>query len=257
MSSPSASTVLVTGAASGIGFAIAKALMLAGQQVIALDQDSDSLGELDKISSGKVHCEKADVSEAKSVSDAIDRGVAKLGPIRGVVNSAGTGADVPAQETTVDLFKHILDVNLLGSFLVAQQCIARMETPGDVSIINISSVSGILGSKGRAAYSASKGGIDALTRTLAVEWALLGVRVNSIAPGPIDTPLARFVHTANVRRQWTERVPLERYGTPDDVAKLALFLLDGSRSGYITGQTICVDGGFSVAGLRPQMEASS
>ena len=242
-----AATVIVTGAASGIGLATVHALVDAGVAVIACDRDAAALDRIE-VAASPIHREAFDVADDAAIGAAIDRGIAALGLVCGVVNAAGTGRSVPAAETDAALFRSILDVNLVGSFVVAREAAARMAAGG--SIVNIGSVSGIRGNAGRAAYGASKGGIDALTRILATEWATKGVRVNTVAPGPIDTPLARAVHDAATRREWEALVPMARYGTPEEVTTAILFLLDDARSGYITGQTLCVDGGFVAAGLR-------
>jgi NAD(P)-dependent dehydrogenase (short-subunit alcohol dehydrogenase family) len=121
---------------------------------------------------------------------------------------------------------------------------------GGGSIVNIASVSGIRGNAGRVAYGSSKGGVITMTKVLAVELAAMGIRVNAIAPGPIETPLVREMHTAQSRAEWLRGVPLDRYGDPSEIAGTAIFLLDSSKSSFITGQTISVDGGFTAAGLR-------
>jgi NAD(P)-dependent dehydrogenase (short-subunit alcohol dehydrogenase family) len=124
-----------------------------------------------------------------------------------------------------------------------------MRERGAGSIVNIASVSGIRGNSGRVAYGASKGGVITMTKVMAVELAPVGIRVNAIAPGPVETPLVREVHTDQARADWMRTVPQRRYGTPHEIAGAAIFLLDGRRSSFVTGQTICVDGGFTAAGL--------
>jgi NAD(P)-dependent dehydrogenase (short-subunit alcohol dehydrogenase family) len=124
-----------------------------------------------------------------------------------------------------------------------------MRPRGSGAIVNMASVSGIAGNQGRVAYGASKGGVIIMTKVMAVELAPLGIRVNAIAPGPIETPLVKQMHTSMSRDAWLRAVPQHRYGAPSEIAGTALFLLDAEKSGFITGQTICVDGGFSAAGL--------
>ena len=127
---------------------------------------------------------------------------------------------------------------------------------GRGSIVNITSVSGIRGNVGRVAYGASKGGVVTMTKVMAVELAPLGIRVNAVAPGPIETPLVREVHTENVRSEWMRVVPQRRYGTPEEVADAAIFLLDNRRASYVTGQILYVDGGFTAAGLMNNSKAT-
>lgn len=242
--------ILVTGAASGIGLATVDALLASGGKVVAADRDSAALASLQERDDVNLHCELLDITEEHEVGVVLDRGVAALGLLGGVVNCAGTGRDIPALETEGDFFRQLLDVNLVGNFVVAREAARRMIAAGGGSIVNVSSVSGIRGNAGRAAYGASKGGLDALTRILAAEWAEQAIRVNAVAPGPIETPLATLVHGKAVREQWQSLVPMRRYGMPPEVASVILFLLDTAQSGYMTGQTLCVDGGFTMAGLR-------
>jgi NAD(P)-dependent dehydrogenase (short-subunit alcohol dehydrogenase family) len=138
-------------------------------------------------------------------------------------------------------------VNLRGTFLVGQAC-ARAMVPGAV-IVNIASVSGMRGSTGRSAYGASKGGIINLSQVMALELAPLGVRVNVISPGPVDTPLVARMHDAEIRQIYTRAIPLARYGTPEEIAGAAVFLC-GADSTYVTGHVLVVDGGFMSAGIR-------
>jgi NAD(P)-dependent dehydrogenase (short-subunit alcohol dehydrogenase family) len=118
------------------------------------------------------------------------------------------------------------------------------------AIVNLASVSGLVGNQGRTAYGASKGGVIVMTKILALEFAPLGIRVNAIAPGPIDTPMVKEMHSEKARAAWVDLVPQQRYGTPADVASAAVFLLDARKSGYVTGQTICVDGGFTATRMK-------
>jgi NAD(P)-dependent dehydrogenase (short-subunit alcohol dehydrogenase family) len=199
---------------------------------------------------GLVHFTQLNVTDEEAVVRAIARCEAEVGPLTGLVNSAGIASDVPCLDTTTALFRKIVEVNLIGSFVVAREAARCMRGRGKGSIVNIASVSGIRGNSGRVAYGASKAGVISMTQVMAVELAPAGIRVNAIAPGPIETPLVRELHTEEARAGWLRAVPQRRYGTPEEVAATALFLLDESRSSFVTGQTICVDGGFTAAGVH-------
>jgi NAD(P)-dependent dehydrogenase (short-subunit alcohol dehydrogenase family) len=245
-------TVLVTGGASGIGLAVVEAALGEGWRVIVADLDP---GNLDRCRDSlgapgdRVRYEQMNVADEDTVVRVIAACEAEFGPLTGVVNSAGIGRDVPALDTSVDLFRKMLEVNLIGSFVVSREAARHMRARGAGSIVNIASVSGIMGNKGRVAYGASKGGVLTMTKVMAVELASIGIRVNAVAPGPIETPMVQEIHTPEVRAAWMTTVPQRRYGSPAEIAGAAIFLLDDRKSSYVTGQTICVDGGFTAAGI--------
>jgi NAD(P)-dependent dehydrogenase (short-subunit alcohol dehydrogenase family) len=244
-------SVLVTGGASGIGLAIAEAVLAEGWRAIIAARDERGLAAArERLGNpAEARFEILDVTDEAAVVAFIARCEAEFGGLSGLVNSAGIGRDVPALETSAELFRKILDINLIGSFVVAREAAKAMRGRGAGSIVNIASVSGISGNVGRTAYGASKGGVIVMTKVMAVELAPLGIRVNAIAPGPIDTPLVQEMHTSAARTAWTNAVPQRRYGTPAEIACAAMFLLDPEKSGFVTGQTLCVDGGFTAAGI--------
>ncbi|MFL5135901.1 MAG: SDR family NAD(P)-dependent oxidoreductase [Microvirga sp.] len=245
-------TVIVTGGASGIGLAVVEAILAEGWRAVVADLEQRNLDRCRDVlspSNNRVRFERMNVADEDEVVRTVAACEAEFGPITGVVNSAGIGRDVPALDTSVDLFRRMLEVNLIGSFIVSREAAKLMQVRGSGSIVNIASVSGVIGNRGRVAYGASKGGVITMTKVMAVELASIGIRVNAIAPGPIETPLVQEVHTPEVRAAWMTTVPQRRYGSPDEIAGAAIFLLDQRKSSYITGQTICVDGGFSIAGI--------
>jgi len=148
--------------------------------------------------------------------------------------------------------RKILDVNVVGTFIVARAAARLMKDRGGGAIVNIASVSGLRGGKGRSAYGASKGAVVVLTQVLANDLARYKIRVNAVAPGPVDTPMVKAVHTAADRALWLRHVPMRRYAEPGEIASVIEFLLDGTRSGFMTGEIVAVDGGFRGTGVMAE-----
>jgi len=241
-------TIFVTGGASGIGFAIVEAIRAEGWRAIIADVDLRNLDATHKTlgEHPAMRFEQLDVADENAVVKTIAACEKEFGPLTGVVNSAGIGRSAPALETSAELFRKILDVNLVGSFLVSREAAKAMRRRGG-AIVNMASVSGVTGNEGRTAYGAAKGGVNGMTKVMAVELAAFGIRVNAIAPGPIETPMVKELHSEAVRAVWKAAVPQHRYGTPAEIASAAMFLLDDRKSSFVTGQTLCVDGGFSAS----------
>lgn len=241
---------IVTGAASGIGRATADLLVERGWRVAYVDRDVGPLADVAARSAGgpDTIVRALDVTDEDAVIRLVAEVAETFGGLDGVVNSAGIAADFHVFDTTAELFRRILDINVVGTFLVGREAARQMTKTGG-AIVNLASISGLRGSKGRSAYGASKGGVVTLTQVMANDLAPHGIRVNAVAPGPIETPMVKAVHTAADREIYGRFVPMRRYGTPHEIASVICFLLDGTQSSYMTGEIVAVDGGFRGAGI--------
>lgn len=242
---------LITGGASGIGLATAKLLLQSDWKVAIVDRDESTLEPARKdLGAAKgVLLAPLDVTDEAAAGRVVAQVVETFGRLDGVVNSAGIAADIHTLDTPVDLFRKILDVNVVGTFIVARAAARIMKDRGGGAIVNIASISGLRGSKGRSAYGSSKGAVCVLTQVMANDLARFGIRVNAIAPGPVDTPMVQALHTQKDRALWARHLPMRRYGKPEEIASAIEFLLDGTRSSYVTGEIVAVDGGFRGAGI--------
>lgn len=242
---------VVTGGASGIGLATVTRLRDEGWPVAVMDSNADALAEAEAaLEDPDILLICVDVTDEDEVAEAFDQAADALGPIGALVNCAGIARDLPVQETTAEMFRQVVEVNLIGSFNTSRAALERMGNT--LAIVNISSVSGVRANRGRVAYGASKAGVKMMTEVMALELGARNVRVNCVAPGPVDTPLISRLHTDKDRKAWTDRVPQRRYGDPDEIAAAIAFLVSPEAS-YVNGHTLAVDGGFLAAGILPEV----
>jgi NAD(P)-dependent dehydrogenase (short-subunit alcohol dehydrogenase family) len=242
---------VVTGGARGIGFAIAKALARERAAVAVADIDGASAeaaaGSLEG-QGGRAIAVAVDIADPASVSAMVASVIDAFGHIDILINNAGVGGKTPFLETSLEEWNRIIGINLTGAFLVAQATAREMVKNKGGKIINIASLSGQRGGSGRAAYGSAKAGLELLTKVMAVELADYNINVNNIAPGAIETEMAKFAHDGATRAAYNYLIPMTRYGTPEEIADAAVFLCS-DESQYITGHTLNVDGGFRAAGL--------
>lgn len=251
MSSLAGTTAIVTGASRGIGAAAAAALAAAGARVGIIARDeaaatgtASAIGEATGLPTA---ARAADVAEPESLRVAITELAGQLGAPSILVNNAGAIDRSPAEELTEESWRRILDTNLGAAATAATTVLPLMRELGGGSIVNITSLSAHLGVRQAASYGASKTALLGLTRALALEWAPHRIRVNAVTPGYIDTTFTRPLVDGERAGPLLERIPLGRWGRPEDVAG-AIVYLASPTSAYVTGQTIVVDGGFSVDG---------
>ncbi len=245
----SGKTALVTGGNGGIGLGIARALAAAGASVAVAARNerktAAAVAEIESLGAKSLGV-RADVLSETSVADAVAATVEAFGGLDILVNNAGIGIRKPPQDYTMDEWRQVIGINLDGAFLCSREAYPHMKRGGGGKIINIGSMTSVFGSDWVASYSASKGGVVQLTRSLAVAWARDGIQVNAILPGWIHTDL-----TAPIREQHAERyeyirsrIPHGRWGEPDEMGGAAVFL-SSAASDYVTGVALPVDGGYT------------
>ncbi len=241
---------VVTGGARGIGLAIAKWFLAHDYRVALLDIEAATLKttEAELNAPARVLALTCDISKPDHVQTAIDLVAAKFGRIDSLVNNAGVAVFKPLVETTFEEFRTVMGTNLDGAFLCSQACIPYMKIQGSGSIVNIASISGLRASTLRVAYGTSKAAIIHLTKQQAVELGTLGIRANVVAPGPVDTEMAKLVHSVAIRSDYYDTIPMNRYATTEEIAEAVGFLCSPAAS-FINGQCIAVDGGFDASGV--------
>lgn len=239
--------VIITGGASGLGLAAAEGFAREGAIIVIAD-----LNEAQAVSAasllGAQHLGLGcDVADEASVIRVVDTVIEKLGRIDVLINCAGIADQVkPTVEQDLNHFRRLVDIHLTGTYMMTKTCAVHMLKQGKGSVINVSSIAGVIGLSYRNAYSAAKAGISMLTRTLGCEWAAAGVRVNAIAPGYISTPLTQaLIEQGRLDpKKIIRRTPMGKMGQPKHIADAMLFLASG-QAAFITGVTLPVDGGYT------------
>ncbi len=237
---------LITGAARGIGLATAKLMSDEGWHVAMVDRDGDELRRaLGDVKNGKAF--EYDISRPDQVDQMTEDVLSSFGRIDAVVNNAGVADFGPIGETDFERWRTVMDTNLDGTFLVSQAAMPALKTAKGC-IVNIASISGLRASTLRVAYGTSKAAVIQLTKQQAAELGESGVRSNCVCPGPVRTKLAMAVHTQDIIDSYHDAIPLNRYGTENEIAHCIAFLCS-EKASYVTGQVIAADGGFDSTGV--------
>jgi NAD(P)-dependent dehydrogenase (short-subunit alcohol dehydrogenase family) len=244
-------TAIVTGAAQGIGRRTAELLSENGYAVALVDlRPSTGVSAALREKGRAVLDFQGDISDEATVIECAAKVEREWGHIDLLVNNAGISCISPAEETSVQQFRRVLEINLTAPFILAKTFGPKMIARGKGSIVNVASIAGLVGIADRTAYNASKHGLIGLTRTLAAEWGARGVRVNAVCPGWVKTEMDAADQSSGgyTDDDIIRRVPMARFAAPADIAEAILFLADGNRSGFVNGHTLVVDGGWTSDG---------
>jgi len=244
-------TAIVTGAAQGIGRRTAELLAENGYALALIDlRPATTISAALRKNGVTVLDFQADISDEAAVAVFAAKLEHEWGHIDLLVNNAGISCIAPAEETSVQQFRRVLEINLTAPFILARTFGPRMIARGTGSIVNVASIAGLVGIADRTAYNASKHGLIGLTRTLAAEWGGRGVRVNAVCPGWVKTEMDVADQSSGgyTDEDIIHRVPMSRFASPPDIAEAILFLADDRRSGFVNGHTLVVDGGWTSDG---------
>ena len=236
---------VITGAAQGIGKQTATVLNGLDWSLVLVD-----LQPIDTSVYGNALSLVGDITDETFVQSAAKQTIDKFGRVDALVNNAGISCITSALDTSAEMYRKVIDVNLVAPFLLAKAFGGLMVAAGSGSVVNVASVAGMQGVADRSAYNASKHGLIGLTRTLAVEWGAKGVRVNAVCPGWVKTEMDHKDQAGGSYSDSdiTDHVPMGRFAKPDDIAQAIAWLCDDSKSGFVNGISLPVDGGWTADG---------
>lgn len=245
MSRLTTKVAIVTGAASGIGLGVAQLFIKEGSKVVFSDINKSGKAAADAAGKKALFIE-CDISNAESVKNLVIKTLEEFGTIDILINNAGVLYMGPISETSEEQWNTVININLKGPFMLTREVLPIFQKQGKGKIVNIASIAGIIGYENLSAYCASKGGIIAMTRSLALEFAPMKINVNCICPGAISTGMTKVIEENEMMlKQTLMSIPAGRMGDPIDIANAALYLAS-DESDYVTGASIVVDGGWSV-----------
>ncbi|MEO0543062.1 MAG: SDR family oxidoreductase [Pseudomonadota bacterium] len=244
-----AKTVLITGAARGIGLATTQRFLKEGWNVVGIDNRGQALEEaFAGLKSNRACAICCDVSKPDDVYQMVPNAASLFGGLNALVNNAGIADFAPAADHDYDLWRSVMATNLDGPFLLIQAIAPMLRDVGGGSIVNITSISGLRASTMRVAYGTSKAALAHLTKQYAAELGEWGIRVNAVAPGPVETEMAKKVHSPAVRQAYYDVLPIPRHAEERELAN-AIWFLTSPEASYITGHILAVDGGFDAVGI--------